>query len=168
MNKKVNILGTRPFVATSLAILLFSICSYHYLIRVGINLKILIVLSALTLLISLTNEAKSFFVSIAKEPRKYFLIICILVSAIGGSIINVANIIEISFFIILFLLIYFIFTNNDKDLINLVTKLVICSGVFMSFGVLTALFESIFLSSQLFFEIYGSGYPAIADQKHFL
>ena len=88
-------------------------------------------------------------------------------SAIGGSIINVANIIEISFFVILFLLIYFIFINKDNDLINLVTKFVICSGVFMSVGVLTALFESIFLSSKLFYEIYGGGYPSIADQKHF-
>jgi len=167
MNKKVNILGTRPFVATSLSIHLFSTCSYHYLTRVGINLKILIVLSSLTVLISLTNEAKSFFLSIAKEPRKYFLIICILVSAIGVLIINVDNIIEISFFIILFLLIYFIFINKDNDLINLVTKLVICSGVFMSVGVLTALFESIFLSSKLFYEIAGGGYPAISGQKLF-
>ena len=103
----------------------------------------------------------------AKEPRKYFLIICILVSAIGGSIINVANIIEISFFVILFLLIYFIFINKDNDLINLVTKLVICSGVFMSVGVLIALFESIFLSSKLFYEIAGGGYPAISGQKLF-
>ena len=92
MNKKANILGARPFVATSLSILLFSICSYHFFTRVGINLNILIVLSALIALVSLTNEAKSFIVSIAKEPRKYFLIICILVSAIGGLIINVANI----------------------------------------------------------------------------
>ena len=167
MNKKVNILRTRPLVATSLSILLFSICSYHYLTRVGINLKILIVLSALTVLISLANEAKSFFIGIAKEPRKHFLIICILVSAIGGLIINFANIIEISFFTILFLLVHLIFINKDNDLINLVTKLVICSGVFMSVGVLTALFESIFLSSTLFYEIYGSGYPAISDQKQF-
>jgi hypothetical protein len=165
MNKKVNILRTRPLVATSLSILLFSICSYHYLTRVGINLQILIALSALTVLISLTNEAKSFFISIAKEPRKYFLIICILVSAIGGLIINVANIIEISFFIILFLLVHLIFINKDNDLINLVTKLVICSGVFMSVGVLTALFESIFLSSKLFYHI-ADGYPAISDQKY--
>ena len=167
MNKKVNILGTRPFVATSLSMLLFSICSYHFFARVGINLKILIVLSALTLLVSLTNEAKSFIASIAKEPRKFFLTICIFVSAVGGLIINVANIIEISFFVILFLSIYFIFINKDNDLINLVTKFVICSGVFMSVGVLTALFESIFLSSKLFYEIYGYGYPSIADQKHF-
>ena len=167
MNKKVNIFATRPFVATSLSILLFSTCSYHYLTKVGINLKILIVLSILAALISLTNEAKSFFLSIAKEPRKYFLIICILVSAIGGLIINVANIIEISFFIILFLLTHFIFINKDNDLINLVTKLVICSGVFMSVGVLIALFESIFLSSKLFYELYGQGYPAISGQKLF-
>ena len=37
----------------------------------------------------------------------------------------------------------------------------------MSVGVLTALFESIFLSSKLFYDIYDHGYPAIADQKHF-
>jgi len=167
MNKKVNILRTRPLVATSLSILLFSICLYHYLNRVGINLQILIILSSLTALISLANEAKSFFISIAKEPKKYFLILCILVSAIGGLIINVDNIIEISFFIILLFLTYLIFINKDNDLINLVTKLIICSGVFMSVGVLIALFESIFLTSKLFYEIFDSSYPAISDQKYF-
>ena len=167
MNKKVNILGTRPFVATSLSMLLFSICSYHFFARVGINLKILIVLSALTLLISLTNEAKSFIVSIAKEPRKFFLTICTFVTAVGGLIFDIANIIEIGSFIIFLLLIYSIFLDKDKDLINLVIKLVICSGVFMSVGVLTALFESIFLSSKIFHEIAGGGYPALSDQKHF-
>ncbi len=167
MKKIANILGTRPFVATSLSMLLFSICSYHFFTRIGINLKILIVLSTLTVLISLTNEAKIFFVSIAKEPRKYFLIICILVSAVGGLIFNVANIIEIGSFIIFLLLIYLIFIDKDKHLINLVIKLVICSGVFISVGVLTALFESIFLSSKLFYEIAGGGYPAISDQKIF-
>ena len=167
MNKKVNILGTRPFVATSLSMLLFSICSYHFFARVGINLKILIVLSALTVLISITNEAKSFIVSIAKEPRKFFLTICTFVTAVGGLIFDVANIIEIGSFIIFLLLIYSIFLDKDKDLINLVIKLVICSGVFMSVGVLTALFESIFLSSKLFYEIAGGGYPAISGQKLF-
>ncbi len=127
----------------------------------------MIVLSALTVLISLTNEAKSFIVSIAKEPRKFFLTICIFVTAVGGLIINVANIIEIGSFIIFLLLIYSIFIDKDKDLINLVIKLVICSGVFMSVGVLTALFESIFLSSKIFHEIAGGGYPALSDQKHF-
>jgi len=167
MNKKVNILRTRPLVATSLSILLFSICSYHYLTRAGINLKILIVLSVLTVLISLVNEAKSFFVSIAKEPKKYYLIICILVSAIGGLIINIANIVETGLFLILFFSIYLIFINRDNDLINLVTNLVICSGVLMSIGVLTGLFESIFLSSKLFHQQYFGDYPAISDQKYF-
>ena len=88
-------------------------------------------------------------------------------TAVGGLIFDVANIIEIGSFIIFLLLIYSIFLYKDKDLINLVIKLVICSGVFMSVGVLTALFESIFLSSKIFHEIAGGGYPALSDQKHF-
>ena len=165
MNKAVNTLRRRPFVAISLSILLLSICSYHYLTRVDINIKLLIVLSALTVLISLTNEAKSFFIGVAKEPKKYFLIICILVSAAGGLIINIANIVETSLFLILFFSIYLIFINRDSDLINLVTKLVICSGVFMSVGVLTGLFESTFLPSKLFYHI-SDDYPSISDQKY--
>ena len=109
MNKGVDILRRRPLVAIALSILLLSICSYHYLTRVDINIKLLIALSALTVLISLINEAKIFFIGVVKEPKKYFLIICILVSAAGGLIINIANIIETGLFLILFFSIYLIF-----------------------------------------------------------
>ena len=125
----------------------------------------MIAFSALTLLISLINEAKCFFIGVVKEPKKYFLIICILVSAAGGLIINIANIVETGLFLILFFSIYLIFINRDSDLINLVIKLVICSGVFMSVGVLTGLFESIFLSSKLFYHI-ANNYPPFSDQKY--
>jgi hypothetical protein len=165
MNNVVDILRKRPLVGIALSILLLSICSYHYLTRVDINIKLLIVLSALTLLTSLINEAKFLFIGVVKEPKKYFLIICILVFAAGGLIINIANIIETSLFLILFFSIYLIFINRDRDLINLVTKLVIYSGVFMSVGVLTGLFESMFLSSNLFYHI-AEDYPSISDQKY--
>ena len=165
MNKGVDILKRRPFLAISLSILLLSICSYHYLTRVDLSINSLIAFSALTLLISLINEAKCFFIGVVKEPKKYFLIICILVSAAGGLIINIANIVETGLFLILFFSIYLIFINRDSDLINLVIKLVICSGVFMSVGVLTGLFESIFLSSKLFYHI-ANNYPPFSDQKY--
>ena len=165
MNNVVDILRKRPLVAIALSILLLSICSYHYLTRVDINIKLLIVLSALTLLTSLINEAKFLFIGVVKEPKKYFLIICILVFAAGGLIINIANIIETGLFLILFFSIYLIFINRDRDLINLVTKLVIYSGVFMSVGVLTGLFESMFLSSNLFYYIV-EDYPSILEQKY--
>jgi hypothetical protein len=102
MNNVVDILRKRPLVGIALSILLLSICSYHYLTRVDINIKLLIVLSALTLLTSLINEAKFLFIGVVKEPKKYFLIICILVFAAGGLIINIANIIETSLFLIFF------------------------------------------------------------------
>ena len=165
MNKGVDILRRKPSVTIALSILLLSICSYHFLTRVDINIKLLIALSALTVLISLINEAKVFFIDVVKEPKKYFLIICILVSAAGGLIINIANIIETGLFLTLFSLIYLIFINRDSDLINLVTKLVIYSGVFMSVGVLIGLFESMFLSSKLFYFITDD-YPSISDQKY--
>jgi len=158
-------LRRKPIVAIALSIYLLSICSYHYLTRVDINIKLLIALSALTILIFLINEAKIFFIGVVKEPKKYFFIICILVSAAGGLIINFANIIETGLFLTLFFSIYLIFINRDSDLINLVTKLVICSGVFMSVGVLTGLFESMFLSSKLFYYITDD-YPSISDQKY--
>ena len=165
MNKGVDSLRRKPLVAIALSIFLLSICSYHYLTRVDINIKLLVALSALTVLISLINEAKIFFIGVVKEPKKYFLIICILVSAAGGLIINIANIVETGLFLILFFSIYLIFINRDSDLINLVIKLVICSGVFMSVGVLTGLFESIFLSSKLFYHI-ANNYPPFSDQKY--
>ena len=108
MNSVVDILKKKPLVAIALSILLLSICSYHFLTRVDINIKLLIALSALTVLISLINEAKVFFIDVVKEPKKYFLIICILVSAAGGLIINIANIIETGLFLTLFSLIYLI------------------------------------------------------------
>jgi len=164
MNKGVDILRRKPLIAIALSILLLSICSQHYLARVDINIELLIILSVLTVFMSLINEAKFFFLGVFKEPKKYFLIICILVSAAGGLIINVANIIETSLFLGLFFLIYLIFINRDGDLINLVSKLVVYSGVFMSFGVIAGLFESMFLSSKLFYHI-ASDYPSTLDQK---
>ena len=56
MNKDVDILRRKPLVAIALPIFLFSICSYHYLAKVDINIEILIVLSGLTIFTFLINE----------------------------------------------------------------------------------------------------------------
>jgi len=165
MNKGVDILRRKPLVAIAFSILLLSICSYHYLARVDLDIRLLIILSFLTIFMSLINKAKFFFLGVVKEPKKYFLIICILVSAAVGLIINIANIIETSLFLGFFFLIYLIFINRDRDLINLASKLVVYSGVFMSFGVIAGLFESMFLSSKLFYHI-ADDYPSILDQKY--
>ena len=165
MNNAVNILSRRPFLAISLSVLLLSICSHHYLARVDTNITLLIVLAGLATLISLADEVKNFVISVTKKPKKYFLLLCILISAAGGLIINSANIVETGLFLVLFSSTYMLYLNRDSDLINLVTKLIICSGIFMSFGVLIGLFESIFLSSKLFYHV-SSGYPYFLAQKY--
>ncbi|SVE22751.1 uncharacterized protein METZ01_LOCUS475605, partial [marine metagenome] len=50
-----------------------------------------------------------------------------------------------------------------KNLNNFIADLMVCSGIFMSIGVVIGLFESMFLSSELFYHIF-NGYPYI-DQK---
>ena len=60
---------------------------------------------------------------------------------------------EIGLFVILFFSIYLIFKNQDNNLNNFIVNLMICSGVFMSIGVLIGLFESLFLSSKIFYHI---------------
>ena len=143
MNNVVNILSRRPFLALSLSVLLLSICTHHYLIRIGINITLLVVLAGLVTLISLVDEVKEFIVGFTKKPKKYFLLLCILVSALGGLIISSSNILETGLFLIVFYSTYLFYHSRDSDLINLINKLIIYSGVFMSFGVLIGLFESL-------------------------
>ena len=165
MINKTNILNRRPFVAVSFSVLFLSICSYHFAARVDINIAVLVILSGLLSLMSITDQVKGFVFSVAKNPKKHFLPLCVLVSAAGGLIINLANVVETSLFLTLFFLTYVIHFKKDSDVINFATKLVICSGVFMSFGVLTGFFESIFLSSKLFYHV-PMGYPYFLSQKH--
>lgn len=165
MSNKTNILRKRLFLALSLSVLLLSVCSYHFLARNDINITVLIIISGLVVLMSLADDFKGFVFSVAKTPKKHFLPVCVLVSAVGGLIINLANVLETSLFLFLFFSTYMIYFKKDSDVINLATKLIICSGVFMSFGVLIGLFESIFLSSKLFYHI-SNGYPYSLSQKH--
>jgi len=167
MFEKENIFRSRPVLASSLALLVLLTCSYHLLIRVGFNSSELIALTALIVFLSLAIEVKTFFLDSIKRPKKNFLILCFLFFSFAGIIFHFENTLEIGFFGFLFFSIYLIFKNQDNNLNNFIANLMICSGIFMSVGLLTALFESTFLSSQFFYEIYGGGYPAISDQKHF-
>ena len=159
-----NIFKSRPILIGSLSLLVFLICSYHFLIRIGFNQSWLIGLTALIVFLSLGQEVKTFLLGSLEESRKKFLTLCILFFSFTGIIFHLENSIEIGLFVILFLSIYLIFKNQDTNLNNFIANLMICSGVFMSIGVLIGLFESMFLSSKLFYHIYDN-YPYI-DQKY--
>jgi hypothetical protein len=165
MSNKTKFLRRKSFLAVSLSVLLLSICSYHYLARIDINITVLIIVSALVVLMCLADEGKSFVFSVAKNPKKHFLPLCILVSSAGGLIINLTNLVETGLFLALFLSTYAIYSKQDSYEINFTIKLIIYSGVFMSFGVLMGLFESVFLSSKLFYHV-SNGYPYFLSQKH--
>ena len=147
-----------------MSLLVFLICSNHFLIRVGLDPSVVIGLTAIIVFLSLAKEARNFLLASFEEPKKNLLPLCILFFSFTGIIFHFENIIEIGLFIILFFAIYFIFKNQDTNLNNFMANLMICSGVFMSIGVLIALFESVFLSSKLFYHIYDN-YPYI-DQKY--
>ena len=158
-----NIFKSRPILASSLSLLVLLTCSYHFLIRVGHNLSILVGLTALVVCLSLIKEAKIFLLHSLEDPRKKILFLCILFFSFAGIIFHFENTIEIGFFLCLFFSIYLIFKNQDTNLNNFIANLMICSGVLMSIGVLIGLFESIFLSSKLFYHTY-DGYPYV-DQR---
>ncbi len=153
MHEKVNIFKSRPILVSSLALLVLLTCCYHFLIRVGFQPLGLIGLTAITVFLSLVKETKILLVDSLKEPRKNFLTICVLFFSFTGIIFNFENTMEIGFFVILFFSIYLIFKNQDNNLNNFIVNLMICSGVFMSIGVLIGLFESLFLSSKIFYHI---------------
>ena len=158
-----NIFKSRPILASSLSLLVLLLCSYHFLIRIDLNLSIVVGLAALIVCLSLIKEAKIFLLHSLEGPRKKILILCILFFSFTGIIFHFENTIEIGFFLSLFFSIYLIFKNQDTNLNNFIANLMICSGVLMSIGVLVGLFEFIFLSSKLFYHIY-DGYPYV-DQK---
>ena len=153
MHEKVNIFKSRPILVSSLALLVLLTCCYHFLIRVGFQPLGLIGLTAITVFLSLVKETKILLVDSLKEPRKNFLTICVLFFNFTGIIFNFENTMEIGLFVILFFSIYLIFKNQDNNLNNFIVNLMICSGVFMSIGVLIGLFESLFLSSKIFYHI---------------
>jgi hypothetical protein len=153
MHEKVNIFKSRPILVSSLALLVLLTCCYHFLIRVGFQPLGLIGLTAITVFLSLVKETKILLVDSLKEPRKNFLTICVLFFSFTGIIFNFENTMEIGLFVILFFSIYLIFKNQDNNLNNFIVNLMICSGVFMSIGVLIGLFESLFLSSKIFYHI---------------
>ena len=161
--KNVNIFKSRPILVGSLSLLVFLICSNHFLIRVGLNPSVIIGLTAIIVFLSLAKEARNFLSSSFEKPKKNLLPLCILFFSFTGIIFHFENTIEIGLFIILFFSIYFIFKNQDTNLNNFMANLMICSGVFMSIGVLIALFESMILSSKLFYHIFDD-YPYI-DQR---
>ena len=163
MYEKVNIFKSRPILVGSLSLLVLLICCNHFLIRVGFDQSVLIGLTALIVFFSLAKEAKTFLLNSLEETRKYFLILCILFFSCAGIIFHFENTIEIGLFVILFFSIYLIFKNQDTNVNNFMANLMICSGVFMSIGVLIGLFESIFLSSKFFYHIFYS-YPYV-DQR---
>lgn len=161
--KNVNIFKSRPILVGSLSLLVFLICSNHFLIRVGLDPSVIIGLTAIIVFLSLAKETRNFLSSSFEKPKKNLLPLCILFFSFTGIIFHFENTIEIGLFIILFFSIYFIFKNQDTNLNNFMANLMICSGVFMSIGVLIALFESMILSSKLFYHIFDD-YPYI-DQR---
>ena len=173
MHEKVNIFKSRPILVGSLALLVLLTCSHSFLIRLGFNPMDLRVLTALIVFLSLAKEAKTFVLDSLAEPRKYFLILCILFFSFAGIIFHLENIWkEIGLFGFLFFSIYLILRNQDTNLNNFIANLMICSGVFMSIGVLIGLFEYLFLSSNLFYDMdltsgYAGNYPYVDQRVNF-
>ena len=174
MFEKENIFKSRPILVGSLALLVLLTCSHSFLIRLGFNPMDLRVLTALIVFLSLAKEAKTFVLSSLAEPRKNFFILCILVFSFVGIIFHLENTWkEIALFGFLFFSIYLILRNQDNDLNNFIANLMICSGVFMSIGVLIGLCEYLFLSSNLFYHFSVSeaksmgNYPYIGQRVIF-
>ena len=173
MFEKENIFKSRPILVGSLALLVLLTCSHSFLIRLGFNPMDLRVLTALIVFLSLAKEAKTFVLDSLAEPRKNFLILCILFFSFAGIIFHLENTWkEIGLFGFLFFSIYLILRNQDTNLNNFIANLMICSGVFMSIGVLIGLFEYLFLSSNLFYDMgatsgYAGNYPYIDQRVNF-
>ena len=173
MFEKENIFKSRPILVGSLALLVLLTCSHSFLVRVGFNPMDLRALTALIVFLSLAKEIKTFVLDSLAEPRKNFLILCILVFSFVGIIFHLENTWkEIALFGFLFFSIYLILRNQDTNLNNFIANLMICSGVFMSIGVLIGLFEYLFLSSNLFYNMdansgYAGNYPYIDHRVNF-
>ena len=163
MNQEVSTFKTKPILFSSLSLLVLLSCSYHLLNKFGFDLSVLIGLAALVFLLSLAKEIKIFLIGSLKNPRKNFLILCILFFSLVGIFLNFENIAEIGLFVILFFSIYLVFKNQDKDLNNFLTNLMIYSGIFMSIGVLIGFLESLFLSSKFFYHSYDY-YPYVGKK----
>jgi len=174
MHEKVNIFKSRPILVGSLALFVLLTCSHHFLVRLGFfNPMNLRVLTALIVFLSLSKEIKAFVLDSLAEPRKDFLILCILFFSFVGVIFHLENTWkEIGLFGFLFFSTYLIFKNQDTNLNNFIANLMICSGVFMSIGVLIGLFEYLFLSSNLFWVIDAisadTGYPYRGQRANFI
>ena len=164
MNEIVNIFKSRPFLAVSLSSLLLLVCCYHFVYRLGLNLSILVGISAITLFISLSKEMLAFFKESLENKRKNLIVLCILFFSGLGLVLNFENIKEIGFFVILFFSFYLIFRNENRILNNFIFNLVIFSGILMSLGVFIGIFESIFLSSELFHHVY-DGYAYFGEKS---
>ena len=159
-----NIFRSRPILTSSLTLLVLLTCSYHFLTRVGLDLSILVGLAGLIVCLSLIKEVKIFLAHSLEDPRKNISILCILFFSFAGIIFHLENTWkEIGLFGFLFFSIYLILRNQDTNLNNFIANLMICSGVFMSIGVLIGLFEYLFFSSNLFYHII-TGYPYM-DQR---
>ena len=163
MNQEVSIFKSKPILFSSLSSLVLLSCSYHLFNRFGFNLSVLIGLAALVFLLSLAKEIKIFLISSLKNPGKNFLILCILFFSLLSIFFYFENIAEIGFFVTLFFSIYLVFKNQDKDLNNFLTNLMIYSGIFMSIGVLIGFLESLFLSSKFFYHSYDY-YPYVGKK----
>ena len=163
MHETLNIVKSRPMLVGSLSLLVLLICCYHFLAMIGFDLSTIVALTAIIVILSLAKEVKVFFFDSVKQPKKNFLILCILISSFAGIIVDYGNMIEIGLTLILFFTIYLIFKNQNQNLNNFIADLMVASGVFMSIGVLIGLFESMFLSSKLFYHIFDN--YAYIDQK---
>ena len=163
MNQEVSTFKTKPILFSSLSLLVLLSCSYHLLNKFGFNLSVSIGLAALVFLLSLGKEIKIFLISSFKNPKKNFLILCILFFSLVSIFFYFENIAEIGLFVILFFSIYLVFKNQDKDLNNFLTNLMIYSGIFMSIGVLIGFIESLFLSSKFFYHSYDY-YPYVGKK----
>ncbi len=175
MVKQVNIFKSRPILVGSLTLFVLLTCSHHFLVNLGFsNPMYLRILAGLILLFSLAKEIKTFLLDVLEEPRKNFLILCILFFSIAALIFHRENLWkEILLFSFLFFSIYSAFTNQDNDLNNLIANLMICSGVVVSISVFFGLYEYLFLSSNLFHHTIDStgydynDYPYLTERVSF-
>ena len=174
MFEKENIFKSRPILVSSLALLVLLTCFHSFLVRIGFNPTDLRTLTALIVFLSLAKEAKTFVLGSLAEPRKNFLILCILVFSFVGIIFHLENLWkEIALFNFLFMSIYLILRNQDNDLNNLIANLMIFCGVVMSITVFIGLFEYLFLFSNIFYHTTDAAgysydnYPYIAHRISF-
>ena len=163
MNQEISTFKSKPILFSSLSLLVLLSCSYHLFSKFSLDLSVFIGIVALVFLFSLVKEIRIFLIDSLKNPKKNLLILCILFFSFLSIFFYFENILEISLFIILFFSIYLVFENQDKDLNNFLTNLMIYSGIFMSIGVLIGFLESLFFSSKFFYHSY-SHYPYVGEK----